>query len=73
VVLSNSDGHGRCRRGKVCPDDLDVAQVLFPGEDSEVELSNFSALSDEKEDDTWQYDDAETDDEVGVVEDLKRA
>ena len=55
--------------------------MLFSGEDSEVESSNFSAISGEEEDDTWQYndaesgqyDDAETDDEVGVVEDLKRA
>ena len=81
VALSDSDGHGDCGRGGICPDDLDVAQVLFSGEDSEVESSNFSAISGEEEDDTWQYndaesgqyDDAETDDEVGVVEDLKRA
>ena len=28
-ALSDSDGHGDCGRGGTCPDDLDVARVLF--------------------------------------------
>jgi hypothetical protein len=59
---SDSDGHDDCGRGGVCPDNLDVAQVLFPGEDSEVESSNFSALSSDEEDDAGRYTDAEPND-----------
>ena len=49
-------------------------RCCFPGEqDSEVESSNFSALNGKEGNNIGQYDDAETDDEVVVVEDLKRA
>jgi hypothetical protein len=61
--LSDSDGHGNCGRGGVCPDNSDVAQVLFPGEDSEVKSSNFSALSSDEEDDAGRYAGAEPNDE----------
>jgi hypothetical protein len=36
---------------------------LFPGEDSEVESSNFSVLSSDEEDDAGRYADVEPNDE----------
>ena len=58
ICITQSD----CGGVPLGSDDLDIAQVLFPEEDSEVESSNFSVLSSDKEDNAGRYGNIEPND-----------